>query len=209
LAGANLSNVIFAYANLSGNNLDGASLHRGNFQFSNLSGTDFTGVSSGLIQGATFIGADLSDTNFEGISFVVKDNNGLIQTSTNTFINMVHMVDSDCRLGDGTMKYCLESWKKIKKSKNAYAVVPLRIQVSGDDVTITFVPTFEFDEANLRGANLSGSDLTLGFLEMADLTNADLSNAILTGADLTDANLTGVILIEAVLNCKNHPICVN
>jgi hypothetical protein len=119
------------------------------------------------------------------------------------------MVDSDCRLGDGTMKYCWESWKKIKKSMNAYAVVPLRIQVSGDDVTITFVPTSEFIEANLRGANLSGSDLTLGFLALADLTNADLSNAILTGADLTDANLTGVISIEAVLNCKNHPICVN
>ena len=209
LAGANLSNTIFSYANLSGNNLDGATLNRGNFQFSNLSGTDFTGVSSGLIQGATFFGADLSDTNFEGISFVVRDNNGLLQIYTRTFTNIVHMVDSDCRLGDGTMKYCWESWKKIKKSMNAYAVVPLRIQVSGDDVTITFVPTSDFTEANLRGANLSGSDLTLGFLSSADLTNADLSNAILTGADLTDANLTGVISTEAVLNCKNHPICVN
>nr|AIE98004.1 putative low-complexity protein [uncultured marine thaumarchaeote KM3_03_H02]AIE98040.1 putative low-complexity protein [uncultured marine thaumarchaeote KM3_03_H03] len=214
LAGANLSNVIFAYANLSGNNLDGAALHRGNFQYSNLSGTDFTGVSSGLIQGANFMGADLSDTNFEGISFVVRDNNGLIQIYTRTFTNIVHMVDSDCRLGDGTMKYCLESWEKIRMSLNAYALVPLRIQISGDDVTIKFVPTSEFDEANLRGANLSGSDLTLGFLTLADLTNADLtnadlSNAILTGANLTDANLTGAILTEAVLNCKNHPICVN
>ena len=209
LAGANLSNTIFSYANLSGNNLDGAILNRGNFQFSNLSGTDFTGVSNGLIQGATFVGADLSDTNFEGISFIVRNSDDLIQTSSRTFINIVHMVDSDCRLGDGTMKYCWESWEKIKKSMNAYAIVPLRIQVSGDDVTITFVPTSEFIEANLRGANLSGSDLTLGFLALADLTNADLSNAILTGADLTDANLTGVISTEAVLNCKNHPICVN
>ena len=209
LAGANLSNTIFSYANLSGNNLDGATLNRGNFQFSNLSGTDFTGVSSGLIQGATFFGADLSDTNFEGISFIVRNSDDLIQTSSRTIINMAHMVDSDCRLGDDTMKYCWESWKKIKKSMNAYAVVPLRIQVSGDDVTITFVPTSDFTEANLRGSNLSGSDLTLGFLSSADLTNADLSNAILTGADLTDANLTGVISTEAVLNCKNHPICVN
>jgi uncharacterized protein YjbI with pentapeptide repeats len=209
LAGANLSNTIFAYTNLSGNNLDGATLNRGNFQFSNLSGTDFTGVSSGLIEGATFIGADLSDTNFEGISFIVRNSDDLIQTSTRTFTNIVHMVDSDCRLGDGTMKYCLESWEKIKKSMNAYAVVAMRIQVSGDDVTIKSVSTFEFDEANLRGANLSGSDLAFGFLSSADLTNADLSNAILTGADLTDANLTGAILTEAVLNCKNHPICVN
>ena len=137
-----MSNTIFSYANLSGNNLDGAALHRGNFQFSNLSGIDFTGVSSGLIQGATFIGADLSDTNFEGISFIVKNSDDLIQTTSRTFINMVHMVDSDCRLGDDTMKYCWKSWEKIKKSMNAYAVVPLRIQVSGDDVTITFVPTF-------------------------------------------------------------------
>ena len=209
LAGANLSNTIFSYANLSGNNLDGATLNRGNFQFSNLSGTDFTGVSSGLIQGATFFGADLSDTNFEGISFIAKNSDDLILTHTKSFDNIVHMVDSDCRLGDDTMKYCWESWKKIKKSMNAYAVVPLRIQVSGDDVTITFVPTSDFTEANLRGANLSGSDLTLGFLSSADLTNADLSNAILAGADLTDANLTGVISTEAVLNCKNHPICVN
>ena len=209
LAGANLSNTIFSYANLSGNNLDGATLNRGNFQFSNLSGTDFTGVSSGLIHGATFFGADLSDTNFEGISFIAKNSDDLILTRTNSYDNMIHMVDSDCRLGDGTMKYCWESWEKINKSMNAYAVVPLRIQVSGDYVTITFVSTSEFFEANLRGANLSGSDLTLVFLASADLTNADLSNAILTGADLTDANLTGVISIEAVLNCKNHPICVN
>ena len=209
LAGANLVNTIFSYANLSGNNLDGATLNRGNFQFSNLSGTDFTGVSSGLIQGATFVGADLSDTNFEGISFIAKNSDDLILTRTNSYDNMIHMVDSDCRLGDDTMKYCWESWKKIKKSMNAYAVVPLRIQVSGDYVTITFVSTSEFFEANLRGANLSGSDLTLGFLSSADLTNADLSNAILAGADLTDANLTGVISTGAVLNCKNHPICVN
>ena len=166
-------------------------------------------MSSGLIEGATFIGADLSDTNFEGISFIVRNSDDLIQTSTRTFTNIVHMVDSDCRLGDGTMKYCLESWEKIKKSMNAYAVIAMRIQVSGDDVTIKSVSTFEFDEANLRGANLSGSDLAFGFLSSADLTNADLSNAILTGADLTDANLTGAILTEAVLNCKNHPICVN
>ena len=43
----------------------------------------------------------------------------------------------------------------------------------------------------------------------------DLSNAVLligttlTRTDLTDANPTDVISIEAVLNCKNHLICVN
>jgi uncharacterized protein YjbI with pentapeptide repeats len=117
------------------------------------------------------------------------------------------------------MKYCLGSWQKIRDSLHAYAVVPLKIQVSGDDVIIMFVSNSDFSLANLRGANLSGSDLTLGFLDYADLTHADLTHAdlthanlnhaILTGADLTDANLTGVISTEAVLNCKNHPICVN
>ena len=42
-----------------------------------------------------------------------------------------------------------------------------------------------------------------------DLSNVVLIGTTLTITDLTDANLTGVILIEAVLNCKNHLICVN
>ena len=49
----------------------------------------------------------------------------------------------------------------------------------------------------------------------ADLSGADLSDSNLRGADLSYANLsgadlTGVVVGEnTILNCKNHPICLN
>ena len=223
LAETDLHHTLFAYSNLSGLDLNGAKLLRNNFQFANLTGLDFTSIKYKNIFGSTFKSADLSNANFEGISFIARNSDDLILTYSSTFSNMLHMVDSDCRLGDGTMTYCWESWEKIKKSRSAFATIPLSIQVSGDEVTVTYVPTSEFMGANLRGATLSGSDLALGTLALADLsnailtgavltdsnlTNANLTNAILTNANLTNAILDGAILDGTILDCKNHPVCV-
>ena len=73
------------------------------------------------------------------------------------------------------------------------------VNFSNADLTATLLKDVDLTNANLSNATLTG----------ADLTGADLTGADLTGADLTGANLTGVTLTEAILNCKNHPICVN
>ena len=176
LAGADLTNAVFAHGNLSGINLDGATLHRGNFQYSNLSGTDFTAISDRLIHGATFIAADLSNTNFEGISFVDRDDDE-IQLSAIRIEDQAHLVDSDCRLGGGAIKYCLESYMTLKNQFTIYGLAPQELQVSGNDIILTGVSVSEFIDANLRDANLQG--------------------AILDYAILSNANL----------KCVNHPIC--
>ena len=212
LAGADLAHILLAHGNLSGINLDGATLHQGNFQFTNLSGTDFTAISSRLIHGATFIAADLSNTNFEGISFVSRDDDDVIQLYVIRIEDQAHLVDSDCRLGGGAIKYCLESYKTLKNQNTIYGLAPQELQVSGNDIILTGVSVSEFIDANLRDANLSGSDLSLASMVNADLTNANLTNANLQLADLRDANLQGAILDYAILSnanlkCVNHPIC--
>ena len=212
LAGADLAHTVFAHGNLSGINLDGATLHRGNFQYSNLSGIDFTAISNRLILGATFIAADLSNTNFEGISFVNRNDDDVIQIYAIRIEDQAYLVDSDCRLGGGAIKYCLESYKTLKNQNTIYGLAPQELQVSGNDIILTGVSVSEFIGANLRNANLSGSDLSLASMVNADLTNANLTNANLQLVDLRDANLQGAILDYAILSnanlkCVNHSIC--
>ncbi len=61
---------------------------------------------------------------------------------------------------------------------------------------------------NLGGANLSGADLTKTWLEEADLleanlTGANLTEANLTGANLNKANLSGANLMDVDLSFAN------
>ncbi len=202
-----MASAVFAHGNLSGINLDGATLHQGNFQYSNLSGTDFTAISSKLIHGATFIAADLSNTNFEGISFVSRNDDGMYGLYAIHIEDQAHLVDSDCRLGGGAIEYCLESYKTLKNQFTIYGLAPQELQVSGNDIILTGVSVSEFIDANLRNANLSGSDLSVASMINADLTNANLTNANLQLANLQDAVLDYAILSNANLKCINHPIC--
>ena len=90
LARANLSDASLAHSNLSGVNLDGTILAQTNFGGASLSGLDFTDI--GLVNqvhGSTFINANLSDSNFEGVDLshqgvyhkVFKDKAYLINSS--------------------------------------------------------------------------------------------------------------------------------
>ena len=135
-----------------------------------------------------------------------------IQLSAIRIEDQAHLVDSDCRLGGGAIKYCLESYVTLKNLNTIYGLAPQELQVSGNDVILTGVSVSEFIGANLRGANLSGSDLSLASMVNADLTNANLTNANLQLTNLHHANLQGAILDYAILSnaylkCVNHTIC--
>jgi len=67
---------------------------------------------------------------------------------------------------------------------------------------------------SLRHSEIIDSDLTNITFKNADLSfssivNSNLSGANLQGANLQGANLDGVNLAGAVLNCLNHPVCLN
>ena len=77
--------------------------------------------------------------------------------------------------------------------------VLLHCYPSGFENAIEVNPAKSEEDVTLIGANL----------ERANLTITDLERANLQGANLQGANLDGVNLAGAVLNCLNHPVCLN
>ena len=214
LVGANLSNTVFTYSNLSGNNIDGISLYANNLQYSNLSGLDFSSVSNKSVIGVVFMETDLSNANFEGVSFA--SNIHTIILEGRAYLDDMNLVELSNHL----------------RKEGAHTVWVTKKEVIGKDLEIKFIRFVDFTNANLQNVNFSNADLTIALLKGADLTNANLSNAILQGvnlsnanlqnvnfsnadlskallrgADLTNANLNGAVLDGAILSCKNHPIC--
>jgi uncharacterized protein YjbI with pentapeptide repeats len=237
LAGANLIGTAIPYSNLSGINLDGSILGFLNWRHSNLSGIDFTGIWSKSIEASVFIGANLSNTNFEGIMFPNKNDQGHLIIYEFKMINGAHLANKS--LSE------LTSNVQIKKFFGSWVIAK---KVVGNDLFLKYIRFNDFSKANLHNTNLSNADLTSTFFTQADLTNADLSNAILKGsnaskanlhnANLSNADLTGVVFSQAdftnadlsnailsktildnaifnnvilngaILNCVNHPICI-
>jgi len=83
-----------------------------------------------------------------------------------------------------------------------------KANLSGANLSRTYLSRANLSEANLSGANLSeadlsGADLTWADLSGANLTRANLTRANLSRADLTRANLTGANLTEANLTGAN------
>jgi len=69
---------------------------------------------------------------------------------------------------------------------------------------------FNTISVNILMVNVVGALFCTFNADEQDLSNTVLPiGTTLTRTDLTEVNLTGVISIEAVLNCKNHLICVN
>ena len=174
LVGANLSNTVFTYSNLSGNNIDGIKLYANNLQYSNLSGLDFSSVSNKSVIGVVFMETDLSNANFEGVSFA--SNIHTIILEGRAYLDDMNLVELSNHL----------------RKEGAHTVWVTKKEVIGKDLEIEFIRFVDFTNANLQNVNFS---------------NADLSKALLRGADLTNANLNGAVLDEAILSCKNHPIC--
>ena len=210
LTGADLFGTSFAFANLSGVNLSGAILDKVNFWNSELIGQDFTGLSNNSIAKSLFISADLSNSNFEGVTLSPQE------FFTTPFKNKASAINLEG-----------ESFLDSVFGKSDMFQALLRVtskEVRGNDLVVSYLFFNNFREANLENANFKDADLQYANFYLADLTNADLSgadlrntyfgNADLTNVNLSDANLQGAILDNAILTnanlkCINHPICLN
>ena len=228
LAGSDLSTASFLLANLSGVNLTDVILEGTNFLKTDLSGVDFTVTSTN--HGIIFIDANLSNSNFDGVTLSPA------QVFTQYFEN------TRAKIEGGTF-HELEFLIKLYGGGGFVEGVGfigfdnidvISTEISGNDLVVKFVFFNNFARANLENANfknadlllvnfhsanltnadLSGADLRSALLNHADLSNANLQGADLSGADLSGADLSGADLSGAVydqytiLKCVGHPICV-
>ena len=170
LVGANLSNTVFTYSNLSGNNIDGIKLYANNLQYSNLSGLDFSSVSNKSVIGVVFMETDLSNANFEGVSFA--SNIHTIILEGRAYLDDMNLVELSNHL----------------RKEGAHTVWVTKKEVIGKDLEIEFIRFVDFTNANLQNVNFSNADLSKALLRGADLTNANLNGAVLDGAILSCKN---------------------
>ena len=237
LAGANLIGTAIPYSNLSGINLDGSILGFLNWQNSNLSGVDFTVISNKFIEASVFWRANLSNTNFEGVIFYDKDEQGQMKHYEFKITNGAYLANKSLSELSGELRKVgsFGNWVTEKKVVGNDLLIKFiryndfenanlnNANLSNVDLTSAIFPQADFTnadlsnsilkgvnawKANLNNANLSNVDLTSAFFPQADFTNADLSNAILSKTNLDNAILNNVILNGAILNCVNHPICI-
>ena len=195
-------------------------MYRVNFHDSNLTGVDFTDINNKQLVGGIFISSDLSNSNFEGINFDYYDKFEV------WFPGDAHLIDV-VRLG-----FYNEAFAEYHPFNPNRLVFDK--YVDGNDLKIAFVFINNFadsnlqnvnfsnailsfsilDRANLANANFSNADLTGSTFQNSNLANANFSNADLTGSNFQNANLAGAvfdgaILDDAILGCKNHPVCTN
>ena len=200
LARADLSEASFAYSDLSGVDLAGVILHTTNFINTNLSGQDFT-VTDNITDGLSFIEANLSNSNFEGIDLSPKE------SYFQVFQNKAHLNNLDHNL-------------ILEDLFSGYNILIISTEVRGNDLAVDYVFFNNFAQANLENANFKNANLKQTSFYSANLTNADLSGADLRktslfNADLSNANLSGADLSGAFINentilkCINHPICLD
>ena len=199
LAGADFNGTSFAHSNLSGINLSGVILHTTNFWKADLSGVDFT-VTDVITDGLTFIEANLSNSNFDGVNLSPKE------PYFQVFQNKAHLKNLP---HDLLVKNLINSEHKI---------LIISTEVRGNDLAINYVFFNTFAFANLENANFKNADLRHVNFYSTNLTNADLSgadlrktflfNADLSNVNLSDADLTGAFINEnTILKCLNHSIC--
>ena len=94
------------------------------------------------------------------------------------------------------------------------------LELSGAILSNSNLYRVNFYNTNLSGANLSHSILYKANVSNTNFKYANLSYAkisgehlghspaVLTGTILTGANLENAILINTILNCVDHPICI-
>ena len=202
LAGADFSYASFAFSNLSGVNLDGTILHATNFAHADLSGQDFT-ITDVITDGFSFISADLSNSNFEGVNLSPK------KMYFNIFKDKAYLM---------TDLFSLMTNQELFADYGPLGVLIISAEIRGNDLAVNYVFFNSFARADLENANFKNASLRYANFYSANLTNVDLSGAdlrkaFLGDADLTNANLSGADLTDAIidantiLKCKNHPIC--
>ena len=210
LAGADLTDASLAHSNLSGVNLSGTILKGTNFWKANLSGVDFS-VTDSITDGLTFIEANLSNSNFEGVDLSPQ------KIFFNVFKNKAYL------MRDQTQSSTAEQNIKNELFRDSRVLI-IHSEVRGNDLAVNYIYYGSFARANLENINFKNATLWHANFYSANLTNADLSGAdlrkaFLSGADLSNANLDGANLDSAVLDnailsnanlkCLNHPICLD
>ena len=223
LDGADLSGTSFLLANLSGINLSNVKIDTTNFLRTDLSGVDFT-VIDGVVLGSAFKYSTMTNSNFEGVMLSPQH---MYKT---TFENKAYLKQEFESGSISSQNYQFELFGYTIQTRHIYSA-----EVRGNDLIIEYMfynnfanahlenanfknaslQLSNFYSANLTNADLSGADLTKSLLKNADLINANLSGAHLVHADLSGADLSGAVLSgvviddNTILNCKNHPVCVN
>ncbi|SVD50904.1 uncharacterized protein METZ01_LOCUS403758, partial [marine metagenome] len=191
MAGSDLSNASFLLANLSGVNLTDVTLEGTNFWKTDLSGVDFTVTAKKSYHGTLFREANLSNSNFEGVTLSPA------QVFTQNFENVRDEIE-------GRTYHPLELMVKLYGKGYVEDVGYIGLdnihvistEQPGNDLVVKFVFFNNFYNANLENANFKNAGLWhVGFasanLTNADLSGADLSKALLNNADLSNANLQG------------------
>ena len=212
LAGADLSDASFAHSNLSGVNMSDVIMDRTNFWKADLSGVDFTVIpvnqKENHISGTTFIEANLSNSNFDGVDLSPR------QMFFNIFENKAYLIRDQTQSAENESVIRNNLFTKFSH------VLIISAEVRGNDLAVKYIYFSDFNRANLENANFKNaglnhanfyqSNLANAFLGGADLTNAFLGGADLTNANLSGANLDGVIMdVLTILKCKNHQVCKN
>jgi uncharacterized protein YjbI with pentapeptide repeats len=190
---------------------------------------DFTVTSKAPYHGTLFREANLSNSNFEGVTLSPA------QVFTHNFEN------ARDKIGGGTyhpLELMIKLYGRGYVEDVGYIglnnIHIISTEQSGNDLVLKFVFFINFYNANLENANfqnadlwhvgfasanltnadLSGADLSKALLNNANLSNANLQGADLSGADLSGADLSGADLSGAIydqntiLKCVNHDICI-
>jgi len=201
LAGSDLTDASFAWSNLSDVDISRTIIQSTNLFNANLSGVDFTTVDA-ITDGSSFIGSNLSNSNFEGVDISPK------QIFFNIFKNKAYLLRGQTQSS--------ETQSMIKKDlfTEFSHVLMISAEVRGNDLAVNYIYFNSFGDANLENANFKNASLQHANFYQANLTNADLSGAdlrkaFLDGANLDGANLEGANLDGAYLKCLNHSICLN
>lgn len=184
LEGADLTEIVFYFADFTNTNLIDANLSGGQFYHAVFHSADLTGAD---LRGANLSHADLSGANFQGADLSGDKTNLWKVTCNRTKFNGAN----------------------LSKANLHEAFISQGASLSGQDTNLSYANLSEsylcganFNAANLMGANLQKANLSDDFGSV-DLMGANLSEADLYQANLTGANLTGANLFKAYLGQAN------
>ena len=211
LIGAHLTEADLSYAHLSGADLIGADLREADLSGAHLTEADLIGahlrnadLSGAHLRNADLSYADLREADLSGANLTEADlRNADLR---NADLRNADLRNADLRNADLSSANLKNTqinektrinakWRRVWEIVNQGGVSH---DLSGANLSSTYLREANLREANLREAHLSGAHL-----REANLSGANLSNADLSGADLREANLSGADLREANLREAN------
>ena len=161
---------------------------------------DFTVTAKKSYHGTIFKEANLSNSNFEGVTLSPA------QVFSSDFKNVRAKIEAGTFNGSSLLKELYgEGYVEDVGYIGFDNIHIISTEVRGDDLVVKFVFFNNFAHANLENANFKNAGLWFVNFNSANLTNADLSGAdlrksLLSNADLSNANLQGVDLSGADLS---------